>query len=91
MKPGELSGTKSGNIWKKKINEHETNVKNKNLRDFLYKGINEFKKGSLCRNNLVKDENGDLLANSHNILNRWKNTYVSFWMFVVLMMLWWNA
>jgi hypothetical protein len=28
------------------------------------------------RNNLVKDENGDLLADSHNILNRWKN-YVS--------------
>jgi hypothetical protein len=24
----------------------------------------------------VKDENGDLLADSHNILNRWKN-YVS--------------
>jgi hypothetical protein len=22
----------------------------------------------------VKDENGDLLADSHNILNRWKNT-----------------
>jgi hypothetical protein len=21
----------------------------------------------------VKDENGDLLADSHNILNRWKN------------------
>jgi hypothetical protein len=24
-------------------------------------------------NNLVKDENGDLLADSHNILNKWKN------------------
>jgi hypothetical protein len=23
----------------------------------------------------VKDENGDLLADSHNILNRWKNCY----------------
>jgi hypothetical protein len=23
----------------------------------------------------VKDENGDLLANSHNILNRWKNYF----------------
>jgi hypothetical protein len=28
------------------------------------------------RSNLVKDENGDLLADSHNILNRWKN-YIS--------------
>jgi hypothetical protein len=27
------------------------------------------------RNNLVKDENGDLLADSHNILNRWKNYF----------------
>jgi len=25
--------------------------------------------------NLVKDENGDLLAGSHNILNRWKNYF----------------
>jgi hypothetical protein len=23
----------------------------------------------------VKDENGDLLADSHNILNRWKNNF----------------
>jgi hypothetical protein len=28
------------------------------------------------RNNLVKDENGDLLVDSHNILNRW-NKYFS--------------
>jgi hypothetical protein len=27
------------------------------------------------RNNLVKDENGDLLADSHNILNRCKNYF----------------
>jgi hypothetical protein len=27
------------------------------------------------RNNLVKDENGDLLADSHNILNRWKKCF----------------
>jgi hypothetical protein len=25
------------------------------------------------RNNLVKDENKDLLADSHNTLNRWRN------------------
>jgi hypothetical protein len=25
------------------------------------------------RNNLVKNENGNLFADSHNILNRWKN------------------
>jgi hypothetical protein len=32
--------------------------------------INEFKKGYQCRTNLVKDEKGDLLADSHKIVNR---------------------
>jgi hypothetical protein len=27
------------------------------------------------RSNLVKDENGDLCEDSHNILNRWKNYF----------------
>jgi hypothetical protein len=39
----------------------------KNIRD-LYRGINEFKRGSKPRNNLVKDENCHLLADSHNML-----------------------
>jgi hypothetical protein len=42
------------------------------IRD-LYRGIHEFKMGYQPRNNLVKDENDDLLAESNNILNRWKN------------------
>jgi hypothetical protein len=46
-----------------KDNELATNSKNKNIRD-LYRGINEFKRGYQQRNNLVKDENGDLLADS---------------------------
>jgi hypothetical protein len=54
---------------KDKINELATNTKNKNIRD-LYRGINEFKRGYQPRNNLVKDKNGDLLAESKNILNR---------------------
>jgi hypothetical protein len=57
-----------------KINELATNSKNKSIRD-LYRGINEFKRGYQPRNNLVKDENGDLLADFHNILNRWKNYF----------------
>jgi hypothetical protein len=28
-----------------------------------------------ARSNLVRDENGHLLADSHNILNRWKNYF----------------
>ncbi|PNF39168.1 hypothetical protein B7P43_G01314 [Cryptotermes secundus] len=46
--------------------------KNKNIRD-LYRGINDLKRGYLPSSNLVKDANGDLLADSHNILNRWRN------------------
>jgi hypothetical protein len=56
---------------KYKINELVTD-KNKNNRD-LYREINEFKMDYQPRTNLVKDENGDLHANSHNILKRWKN------------------
>jgi hypothetical protein len=57
-----------------KINELATNSKNKNIRD-LYRGINEFKRGYQPRNNLMKDENGVLLADLHNILNRWRNYF----------------
>jgi hypothetical protein len=60
---------------KGKINELATNSKNKNIRD-LYRGINEFKRGYQTRSNFVKDENGDSLADSNTILNRWK-TYFS--------------
>jgi hypothetical protein len=59
---------------KYKINELATNSKNKNTRE-LYRGIIGFKRGYQPTNNLVKDKNGDLLANSHNILNRWKNYF----------------
>jgi hypothetical protein len=59
---------------KDKINELATNSKNKNIRD-LYRGINKFKWGYQQRNNLVEDENGDLLADSHNVSNRWKNYF----------------
>jgi hypothetical protein len=59
---------------KDKINKHAMNSKNKNIRD-LCEVINEFKGGYQLRNNFVKDENGDLLADSHNILNRWNNYF----------------
>jgi hypothetical protein len=57
-----------------KINELETNNKNKNIRD-LCRGINEFKKGYQPRINVIKDENGNLLADTQNILNRWKDFF----------------
>jgi hypothetical protein len=59
---------------KGKINELATNSKNKNIRD-LYRGINEFKRSYKPRCNLAKDENGDLLADSNTILNRWKSYF----------------
>jgi hypothetical protein len=59
---------------KDKINELGTNRKNRKIRN-LHKGVNEFKRGYQPRNNLMKDENGDLLADSHNVLNRWKNYF----------------
>ncbi|PNF35141.1 hypothetical protein B7P43_G09272 [Cryptotermes secundus] len=56
-----------------KIDELAVNSK-KNIRD-LYRGINDFKRGYQPSSNLVKDENGDLFADSHNILNGWKNYF----------------
>jgi hypothetical protein len=41
----------------------------------LYRGINEFKRGYQPRSNVEKDEKGDLVADSHSILARWKNHF----------------
>jgi hypothetical protein len=71
VKPADISGIKRGNI---KISELAKNNKNKIIRD-LCRGRNEFKKGYQPRSKLVKDENGDLLADFHNILNRWKKYF----------------
>jgi hypothetical protein len=65
---------KKAECLKDKIDELETNSKNKNITD-LYGGIHYFKKDYQPRSNLVNDENGDLLGDSHNILNRWKNYF----------------
>ena len=57
-----------------KIEELETNSKIQNIRD-LYRGINYFKKGYQLRCNIVKDEKGDLVADSHSIVARWRNYF----------------
>jgi len=41
----------------------------------LYRGINDFKKGYQPRCNIVKDEKGDLVADSHSIVARWRNYF----------------
>ena len=57
-----------------KIEELVTNSKIKNIRD-LYRGINDFKKGYQPRCNIVKDEKGDLVADSHSIVDRWRKYF----------------
>jgi len=59
---------------KGKIEELETNSKINNVRD-LYWGINDFKKGYQPRTITVKDEKGDLVADSHSIMTKWRNCY----------------
>ena len=54
---------------KVKIEELETNSKINNVRD-LYRGINDMKKGYQPRTTIVKDEKGDLVADSHSIMAR---------------------
>jgi len=41
----------------------------------LYRGINDFKKGYQPRCIIVKDEKGDLVADSHSIVDRWWNYF----------------
>jgi hypothetical protein len=41
----------------------------------LYRGISDFKKGHLPRNNIAKNEKGDLVADSHSILSRQRNYF----------------
>jgi len=56
------------------IEELETNNKIQNIRD-LYRGISDFKKGYQPRSNIVKDEKGYLVADSHGIVVRWRKYF----------------
>jgi len=57
-----------------KIEEIETNSNIKKIRD-MYRGVSDFKKGYQPRCNIVKDEKGDLVADSYNIVARWRNYF----------------
>jgi hypothetical protein len=67
-------GAKKMEYQKDKNNELHSYSKNRNIRD-LYRGIKNFKKGYQPRINLINGDNGDLLADSHSVLNRWKNYF----------------
>ena len=68
------SRNKKKSYLKAKIEELEINSKTKNIRD-LHRGNNYFKKGYQPRTNTVKDDKGDLVADSHSILTRWRNYF----------------
>ena len=59
---------------KAKIEEFENNSKIKNIWD-LYRGINDFKKCYQPITNIVKDETGELVTDSHTLLVRWRNYF----------------
>jgi hypothetical protein len=59
---------------KAKIEELETNSKINNIRD-LCRGINDFKKGYQPRTVIVKDEKGNLVADSHSIMAKRRNYF----------------
>jgi len=62
---------KKNDYLKAKIEELETNSKIKNIRD-LYRGINGLNKGYQPRTNIVEDDKGDLVADSHSNLAKWR-------------------
>ena len=39
------------------------------------RAINDFKKGYQPRTTIVKDEKGDLVADPHRIMARWRNNF----------------
>ena len=54
--------------------ELETRSEIQNIRD-LYRVISDFKKGYQPRCYIVKNEKGDLVADSHSIVASWRNYF----------------
>ena len=50
-----------------------TKLKKKKINNI--RGINDFKKGYQPITIIVKDEKGDLVADSHRIMRRWRNYF----------------
>jgi len=69
----DILGTKKAYL-KAKIEELETNSKVNNVRD-LYRLINDCKKGYQPRTIIVKNDKGELVADPHSIMARWKNYF----------------
>ena len=68
----DISGTIRRHL-RTKIEELENKSKINSIRD-LYRGINDMK-GYQPRTRIVKYEKGDLVADSHSIMVRWRNYF----------------
>ena len=69
-----LLKNKKREYLREKINDLEMNAKNRNIRE-LYQGIRVERKGFQARSNVFRNGNGDMIADSRSILNRWKNYF----------------
>ena len=69
----DISGKKR-HVLRAKIEDLENNSKINNIRN-LYRGISDMKKGFQPRTRIVKDEKGDLVADSHSIIVKWRNYF----------------
>jgi hypothetical protein len=70
VKPARI---KRPSIWKK-INELTTNSQHNNIRD-VCRERSELKRSRHTRSNLMKGENGELLADTHKTLNMRDNYF----------------
>jgi hypothetical protein len=59
---------------KGKINEIETNSQRNNVRA-MYIGINSHRKGFQARLNVVRNEEGNLVADAQGVLKKWKDHF----------------
>jgi hypothetical protein len=69
-----ISGSKRGNEYPDEINKLEIHREKRNVSD-LHRELSGFKKDYQNRRSLERSESNDLLADSHNILKRWKNYF----------------
>jgi hypothetical protein len=66
VKLADIARTKRRNLLTAKIDYLEINSKIKNIGN-LYRDISDLKKGYQPRKNIVKDEKGDLVKDTHSI------------------------
>ncbi|PSN45390.1 hypothetical protein C0J52_07528 [Blattella germanica] len=60
-----MTENKKREYLKEKINDLETNARNRNIRE-LYQGIRIERNGFQARTNIIKNENGGMLADANN-------------------------